>query len=239
MISGLIGDIGSGKTMAMTAFGAMAYNTGVSIYANYPLKGIKYQHISAFEDFLQIKTPRNLILLDELWASADSRQSMSNLQATQWAAQSRKIGSVSTDVIWTGQMHKQLDLRIRELTQFWMEPSIAARDPKSGKPLALRINAKIYIGDKTIAKKFCLPMFLPLKGIRTYVADMYDTRQIVDRTENTSLKDEYADIIEKYRNTALKTTELRPLLIFDEEVPKEHAGLIASYIKALQGGAAC
>lgn len=234
MITGIIGDIGSGKTMLMSSLGHLAYDSGTSIYANYALKKADYTPISEVDDFLNIKTPKNLILLDELWKTADARHSMSNLANVNWAAESRKIGAVRTDVIWSGQLFKQLDLRIRELTQFWIEPRISAKDPITGKPLLISAECKIFHGQKATTRRFVMPTLLKTKHGVIDVCETYDTREKVQKTESESLKDAYADVIKKYRTSAHKAGELKALLVIDEGVPSYEASIIASYIKARQ-----
>lgn len=238
MITGITGDIGSGKTVLMTALGHLQYDTKpkTSIYANYEIKGVDYTPISEVDDFLNIPTPKNLILLDELWKTADARHSMGNLANVNWAAESRKIGATETNVIWTGQLYKQLDLRIRELTQFWITPSIAAKDKQTNKPMLIRADCTIFHGEKSVKKHFLMPTVIKTSHGIIDVCDSYDTREKVQKTEGQTLKETYKDMIKKYKASPQKIGELKALLVFDEDIPPSDASLVASYIKARQAG---
>lgn len=230
MISGIIGDIGAGKTMLETCFLTLGADSGHKIYANYKLKAIPYTHLGNQADFLAITGDKNLIGLDEYWLSADSRRSSSvlNLATTTWGLQSRKIHS---DVIITTQGHMQLDIRLRQLIRLWMEPSIALTD-KDGKPTMLKVSARILKGSSTIDRTFYMPTVLNTKRFGVVdIPNSYDSYEIISEID-LNPKDQYKKLIKKYEGYDSGEKGLAAILEFDENLQKSEAKDLAAYIKA-------
>jgi hypothetical protein len=107
-------NFGAGKTLALTYLAARNYAQGRKIYANYKLEF----------PFIPVKTPDQInemkegfFAADELWTWADSRRSGSkkNKFITPVLAKSRKRG---IHIGYTTQYFKQIDIRIRMVTDF-------------------------------------------------------------------------------------------------------------------------
>jgi hypothetical protein len=133
MIVAITGDIGSGKTLLMTA---ISYNDFIIekrvIYSNYKLN---YKHVwlnvneitNLFSEGMQFrdKTGNMLhkvsFLVDEMHIFLDSRGSGSSLKnklITYWILQTRKRG---IDLFYTTQFFGQVDKRLRNLVDYKIE----------------------------------------------------------------------------------------------------------------------
>lgn len=116
------GDLGSGKTLSLVKE-ALRYKLSrehAIIWSNIELYGFKYRKIDSASVLFEIDEPC-FVLLDELWHLADSRKSMSliNDVMSMLLLRSRKRGWV---VGYSQQWYTQTDLRIRFITDVWIEP---------------------------------------------------------------------------------------------------------------------
>jgi len=110
MLMGLIGRMGQGKTLTMTAFGSfLAYKTGATLYSRHTVLGsITVNKIS------QIWEMENAIFLyDEAWVDMDSRDWKNNIDITRWIQQSRKKDLI---VMYSVQHYSQIEKRMRKAT---------------------------------------------------------------------------------------------------------------------------
>lgn len=126
MITGIFGDLGSGKTLFMVI---MVYEYYVpnkyQVYANFDI--VKPEHIGTKnyfpkltpEQLLDISTlpkGKKVILVDEIYAMGfDSRVSSSKINRflTYLFFQSRKVDA---DILYTAQLNSSVDKRVRSLT---------------------------------------------------------------------------------------------------------------------------
>lgn len=105
---------GGGKTRFMTILGLFLHNyTKMPLYSNYTLYGINYFPVNSLKEIWQINS--GILLLDELWLSADSRRSSHNVDFSSLIAQLRKKNIIA---IYTSQQISKLDLRVRDATDF-------------------------------------------------------------------------------------------------------------------------
>jgi len=121
MLIGISGNVGSGKTLLLTYLGIKEYLQKNNIFANYTLYGMNYSHLTSPSEFDELK--EGIFLGDELWLWADSRQSMSkkNRFITKILAKSRHK---KIDIIYTTQDFRQMDARIRRITDIWYFPRL-------------------------------------------------------------------------------------------------------------------
>ena len=121
MLFGICGNLGIGKTLMLTYLGLKEYLNGNSIYANYHLFNMKYKLVEEPRDFINVID--GIFLGDELWLWADSRlsQTSKNKFVTKVLARSRHV---KTDIAYTVQHRKQIDARIRRITDVWFFPKL-------------------------------------------------------------------------------------------------------------------
>ena len=116
------GDLGSGKTICIVKE-ALRYHRKHplnKIYSNIELLTIPYVPIDSASAFFEIEKSC-FVLLDELWHLADSRKSMAviNDVLSMLLLRSRKRDWV---VGYSQQWYTQTDIRIRFITDVWIEP---------------------------------------------------------------------------------------------------------------------
>lgn len=110
MLIGIMGKMGTGKTLSMSILGVYLHlTTGVPLLANY---GLKYsQKISSLADLWRMDTA--IFCFDELWLTMDSRLWKDNVQLTRWINQTRKKKLL---VFYTTQHISQVEMRVRKAT---------------------------------------------------------------------------------------------------------------------------
>lgn len=117
------GQLGKGKSLAILyeAERWKLRNPNCTIYSNFPLT-IDHVKINDPEIIFGIKKD-SIVLLDELWHMANSRTGMSLINdiMTMLLIRSRKKHWF---VGYTQQHFKQTDLRIRYVTEVWIEPEM-------------------------------------------------------------------------------------------------------------------
>lgn len=113
MLVGIMGKMGSGKTLSMSILAEyLATRTNSKIYANYDLK--MPIHATPVESLNDITKKENSIFcFDEMWLSMDARQWKDNVRLTQWVNQTRKKKMI---VFYTTQHIKQIEMRARNAT---------------------------------------------------------------------------------------------------------------------------
>lgn len=174
MIIGIIGGIGSGKTLTMTYHLYKDHLKKRKIYANYGLK-FEYQQLTGafFRDYAKsgFDLMNSSIGLDELHVFLDSRNAMSNKNKmmSRFITQSRKRG---VDMYYTTQdlNHEsfarsgQVDLRLRKLTDMLIHCKYRKYNGKH-----LVVNDIMFNGKRIKKVIDC-----------TKIIDKYDTYQIID-----------------------------------------------------------
>lgn len=117
----IVGELGTGKTLALTYLAWHNYiRKGRKIYSNYHFKPpIKYTPVKTVDDINEMKS--GIFCGDELWLWLDSRAShvKKNRFIAAILAKSRKR---NLEILYTTQSFGQIDVRIRRLTDFILEP---------------------------------------------------------------------------------------------------------------------
>lgn len=118
---GIVGELGAGKTLALTYLAARNRLQGKQIYANYKLN---FAYVPVTNPLQISSMKEGFFAADELWTWADSRASGSkkNKFITPILAKSRKRG---IHIGYTTQYFKQIDVRIRMVTDFIGIPVIS------------------------------------------------------------------------------------------------------------------
>jgi len=120
MIIGIIGEMGSGKTLSAVYLASILKNKGYYIISN--MKNFKLNNDLLYNpEMLKELNPNKkyLIIIDEIYVYADSRRSTSkkNLLLSYLLFQSRKR---NLDIIYTAQKFTSIDVRIRNLTDLFI-----------------------------------------------------------------------------------------------------------------------
>jgi ABC-type dipeptide/oligopeptide/nickel transport system ATPase component len=130
MILGIVGEMGSGKTLLMTYFLYGDFLENRQIYSNYHLE-FKYSLIKLKELIEKAKHKEQLknatIGIDEIHIFFESRRSGSkkNIVGSYLVTQSRKR---SLDIVYTTQFFYQVEKRIRDNTQYLIRSHKVADD---------------------------------------------------------------------------------------------------------------
>lgn len=140
MIIGTIGRLGKGKTLTMAIQAYLYFMSGGHVFSNIWLK-FPHTPIKTPYDIVEIRD--GFALLDEFWALADNRRSMSlrNDIVTIVCIRSRK----KKFHIGYTQQYVQIDPRIRFITDYWIRPKLWP-DNLSGLPPQI-MKQQIYDGD--------------------------------------------------------------------------------------------
>ena len=122
MIIGIIGEMGSGKTLSAVYLASILKNKGYFIISN--MKNfLLNDNLLTNPDMLKELDAKKkyLIIIDEIYVYADSRRSASkkNLLLSYLIFQSRKR---NLDIIYTAQKFTSVDIRIRKLTDLFILP---------------------------------------------------------------------------------------------------------------------
>lgn len=218
MICGIIGGLGSGKTLLQTfMLKTLQDKYGYHIFANYKLNKLKYTHFSTIEDFNKLdKRYGNVIGIDEIHVSADARHSMSPLiiQLSQKVLQSRKMSSLQkpTHMFFTAQLITSVEYRIRssDICNSLWKPKILVKDEITNRPLLMSVD--VYVPDKERVDEFIFKRRFHLKGMDLYnICDYYDTSEIVESIVDNTLR-RYVDKYMEIGETVKKQIELEAYL---------------------------
>lgn len=193
MIFSVQGLPGAGKTSFLTAFLYILHKRGYKIYSNYHLK-FDYTSIYEIESFLDIPFGKSIVAGDELWRELDARNSNSivNRLLSDEVMQLRKRECHFID---TKQINRLMDVRVREITNYKIEPEIVLWYEE--KPVL----SKVKITNVRTNKSHNTYFKLYYDG--KYMCDMYDTRELIGKRENISSDKEVnlKELAQKYRNT--------------------------------------
>jgi hypothetical protein len=215
MIHGTLGRLGKGKTLSMVLKAYEYYCLGWKIFSNIWLKF----------PFVPIKTPYDIItlencfaLLDEFWALADNRKSMSlkNDVVTVVCIRSRKR---KFHIGYT-QQYVQIDPRIRFITDYWIRPKLYP-DNLTGLPPVI-LEQKIYDGD-------WIPQMPITIDVRPYL-NLYDT-DLDPYTLSASVSDEnlkaaLEKALENDPTLREDMEKLKQKAVEKEEKEKHHSSLL-------------
>lgn len=181
MIIGIVGRMGSGKTLLMTYLSYKAFMSGQAIFSNYRLT---YPHkIITKKDILSYAEKKSslencVLLIDECQIMLDCRNFQKNSMITFFLLQTRKRG---VDLIYTTQQFFNVDKRLRENTDYIIEcqPLKSKRKPgqddKADRLKGIKFSISQYDGRNcfTLLKSGILP-----KPQDIY--KLYNTYQIID-----------------------------------------------------------
>ena len=159
-ITGIFGDLGSGKTLLSSILGIYSHNKGKKVYANYDLNGA--EKINPI-DLLNFELENCVLILDEANTILDSRiNSNSNRLIGYFVLQSRHR---KVDIYYTSQIAGSVDLRMRLVTS----RPIYAQRVEGG------FEYKIY---KNIELEESVTFILPLSKATPFFK-LYDTYEII------------------------------------------------------------
>jgi len=229
----------SGKTMFATWLMHYYYDLGYTLYANYNLYNIPYIPIDSIEDFENVETPFNIYSVDEGWlAGLDSRRSQSfiNVALSGIVLQSGKMGTGKyrkNNIIMTGQDFGQFDLRMRNVTDIIVKPTIIARD-ENEKPLAMIIDYIHYQEDRPKRKKLPIPLQFNFEHGFIDIPESYDTYQRIESMENDI--NPQSEIVQKYMDFEGTKTDLTTVLHEIEKYPITSAKSITNLIFMVKKG---
>jgi hypothetical protein len=118
MLIGIMGKMGTGKTLSMTVLGYYLHRltktplfSNYQIYKNKATKSLASNIITSVEKIWDMDTA--IFLFDELWLTLDSRLWQDNVKLTRWINQTRKKKLL---VFYTTQHIRQVELRVRKAT---------------------------------------------------------------------------------------------------------------------------
>ena len=185
-IFGVVGGIGTGKTLTMFYYGLQDLQVGKRLYSNVTFKvdkdlrkNLTFLTKEKIKNIFElIKTKKmnmmnSTILLQEAHNYMDSRNSSStqNKALSYWILQSRHTGAGSCDIMFDTQRIGQVDVRLRNNTDFIIRPYITERD-SDNKPINILVVFNGMIGHKTVTFS---------ENIYVYdILDLYSTHEIVD-----------------------------------------------------------
>lgn len=167
MIIGMIGRMGSGKTLSLIRYAYMYYKMGFKIYSNLKLK-FDYTHIGLQDliNFVNNNTylDKSIVIIDEAHVFLDSRNSQKNRILTYFIVLTRKLGC---NMLYTTQRYHQIDKRLRDNTD-----------------IVIMCSTKSFNGEKYTHN---LITFLGEFGLQTkndyfkssQYYNLYDTRELV------------------------------------------------------------
>lgn len=114
----IIGDTGGGKTLTMVGMAKKYYDAGMTVFSNFTLIGIPYQHIE-FKDIVEYPEYLHdaVILIDEAHIGTDAYAFFSkDVKAiTKFATQTRKRRLI---FIYSTQVLTQVAKRLRSITTY-------------------------------------------------------------------------------------------------------------------------
>ena len=228
-VYGVIGNIGSGKTLFLTAMAYEEWKIKTNIYANYNLR-FEFEKFCLNKEIQRENDNDNFFVLDELWLSMDSRESNkdSNKIFTKALLQSRKWGgkSIRNDVLYSTQSFSQIDVRTRRITSLLFAPTTLYDD--YGKPFALKVYYNKWVTD--------IPFFphrnwfiVELWDDDIYIPDLFDTSEILESmdTGESEIRDRYID---KYVGWTGKKKDLTTCLLYEDKLDKGVASYVADVV---------
>lgn len=110
MLVGIMGKMGSGKTLSMSILASyLSKKFNTPLYSNYGLKGAK--RITSLSELWKIDSA--IFCFDEMWLTMDARLWKNNVFLSRWINQTRKKKMI---IFYTTQHIRQIELRVRNAT---------------------------------------------------------------------------------------------------------------------------
>ena len=189
------GGIGCGKTLTGVWYVIQDLYAGKKIITNTYLKNIprelrknvqildKEMIENLYEKVKDrtLKLPNTTLFLQEAHNYMDSRRSMSkkNQVLTRFITMSRHSGQGSFDIIVDTQKKEQLDIRLRQNTDYLIHPQIIKYELKKSKSGKITKLPHLILLDKWAKighKEYKLRQIIDVSKVR----DQYDTHELVD-----------------------------------------------------------
>jgi len=226
MISVFSGNLGAGKTLAMSIMTYINYLQGALIYANYMITGYPVETITNTYTLKTMTKAWKVFALDEWWLTLEARTSGKNIDLSRKILQFRKR---SIDCYATAQTIASLDTRMRMVTDLNIFPETIFVDDK---PVLVTCyytqNKHLDFNNWGLIKK--LPSItLPVIVEGFNVADNYDTDEIVEPME-TEETDNIKQFVETFKGFDGSKTDLKSLLNIEHGFNPGKAGAIADYV---------
>lgn len=222
------GNLGSGKTLAMSIMLYINYLSGSLAYANYKVTGYPVERITNTYVLKSLTKDWKTFALDEFYLDMDSRQSgkSNNIDMSRKILQFRKR---NIDAFITSQSLGFLDNRLRLLVGLIVYPeTIFIRDKPVCVVCHYTTNKHILFHDLNLIKK--LPSFtLPVIIDGFNISEHYDTDEIVESLELEETED-IKDLIKKYKMFDGTKASLKSILNIEHKMNISKAGVIGDYI---------
>lgn len=167
VLVGIIGELGAGKTLALTYIGFKKMREGRIVYSNYHLKSPYFKKYNFVESAKQIEDMnKGIALMDEFWIWLDSRESTKqrNKIISGILLKSRKR---DIDILYTSQSIMQMDVRVRRVTDFIIKPVLTHNEKVCTLYYFRAYNFYMGLTHPEHVARFYAP----------YVWKMYDTRE--------------------------------------------------------------
>lgn len=185
MIVGIIGKRGCGKTITMAKTVVDMLKKGKIIYTNFHInkKGIDKKYHKKinlldnefFKNYKDFKLYNCALFLDEVYVYIDSRTSGSKRNRL-WSYFINQTRKRDVDLYFTTQFFRQVELRLRENTEFFVFPQVIKEGDK------IIVDNKVYsYGDR-----------LKLIGRERFIGNdyfnVYDTDEIISFEDDEKIK---------------------------------------------------
>lgn len=197
------GDPGEGKTLYAVMEAHFHYWQGWNIAANINLHKIPYKRIKDVDDLFNLGPGNWFVILDEFWATMDSRRSGSliNLEGSKWALQHRKTAG-KIEVWMTQQYESQMDLRVCNIAKERYYPRCIMREDlldSDSPPVFLQITKVTRDRGRFIKSVSYQPVHWELDGEDFNFLETYDTYQTVDPM-TASHEKEFEKYVKTFKN---------------------------------------
>jgi len=178
-ITGIIGGRGTGKTLSMVYLAREASKKGKKLYTNFKIKlpatYLTKEWVGSMLEKVKegsINLKNSCVLIDEMHNYMDSRTAMSkkNRALSYWIAQSRHTGHGSCEIYYTTQFLNQVDLRLRNNTDYLLKPVITEKIDE--KPSKIQILGSTHYLHRIVRFGMEFKVF--------DVLELYDTYEIID-----------------------------------------------------------
>lgn len=193
MLIGIMGKMGSGKTLSMTILAQYIKKlTESPLWANYTLKNS--EKINTLSEIWKIEN--GIICLDEIWLTMDARLWNDNVMMTRWINQTRKKKLI---VMYTTQHIRQVEMRVRNATDFL----IYCQKMKGGRTKLTFIDYQY----NTIGKSFIIEdprifynLYDTYEVLQPIINDMRKETEKTTRQPRSSYKKTYYGDSKKYKS---------------------------------------
>lgn len=195
MIICIYGGQGSGKTLFLVKKGFEAHKQGRKVYSNFALN---YPHeIIDFEDLVECNLNKAVVLLDEahIWG-LDARSSMSKVNKKLVGGFIPQVRKQGVDLFATSQFPRQLDVRLRENSDYAFHMKKYLYDRKNKKLVDVTQSQQFSAEDIMLVEVAFMRNEDGKDGVFRFIANdfykLYDTKEVVklldDDVDNWSRK---------------------------------------------------